>query len=142
MVATTPSLRPLAVKKNAGNAGNARVRGNEAIQKKREKRFQQIQQNNSYAVKPFEISEKSWKRSYQNRKDEQCTNYQLDIRLQDYIYEFIDVDYDVEKWYERTKGLEYDPERGQRCTECFDMRIERTALYAFENGFQAIATKN
>lgn len=55
---------------------------------------------------------------------------------------FIDVDYDVEKWYERTKGLEYDPERGQRCTECFDMRMERTALYAFENDFQAIATTN
>ena len=40
------------------------------------------------------------------------------------------------------KGLEYDPERGHRCTECFDMRMERTALYAHENGFDAIATTN
>ena len=40
------------------------------------------------------------------------------------------------------KGMEFDPERGRRCTECFDMRMERTALYAHENGFHAIATTN
>lgn len=56
--------------------------------------------------------------------------------------EFIDVDYDKQKWYERMKGMEYDPERGRRCTECFDMRMERTALCAFEHGFDAIATTN
>lgn len=56
--------------------------------------------------------------------------------------EFIDCDYDVENWYARMKGMEFDPERGQRCTECFDMRMERTALYAHENGFHAIATTN
>ena len=40
------------------------------------------------------------------------------------------------------KGLEFDPERGQRCTQCFDMRMERTALYAHENGYDTIATTN
>ena len=44
--------------------------------------------------------------------------------------------------YDRTKGLEFDPERGRRCTECFDMRMERAALYADEHGFHAIATTN
>jgi len=38
--------------------------------------------------------------------------------------------------------MEYDPERGHRCTECFDMRMERAALYAHEHGFDAIATTN
>ena len=56
--------------------------------------------------------------------------------------EFVDVDYDVENWYARMKGMEYDPERGHRCTECFDMRMERAALYAHEHGFDAIATTN
>lgn len=56
--------------------------------------------------------------------------------------EFVDCDYDPENWYSRMKGMEYDPERGKRCTECFDMRMERTALYAHENGFDAIATTN
>jgi predicted adenine nucleotide alpha hydrolase (AANH) superfamily ATPase len=55
---------------------------------------------------------------------------------------FIDCDYDVHEWYERMKGMEYDPERGHRCTECFDMRMERTAFYAHEHGFDGIATTN
>ncbi len=56
--------------------------------------------------------------------------------------EFVDCDYDPENWYSRMKGMEFDPERGRRCTECFDMRMERCALYAHENGFDAIATTN
>lgn len=48
---------------------------------------------------------------------------------------FIDNDYDTSNWYARVKGMEWEPERGKRCTECFDMRFERTALYAHEHGF-------
>ena len=55
---------------------------------------------------------------------------------------FVDCDYDPENWYSRMKGMEYDPERGHRCTECFDMRMERCALYAHEHNFDAIATTN
>ena len=54
--------------------------------------------------------------------------------------EFIDADYDVEPWFERVKGLENAPERGERCTVCFDMRFERTALYAHEHGFPVITS--
>lgn len=54
--------------------------------------------------------------------------------------EFIDADYDSKNWFERVKGLEWEPERGARCTECFDMRFERTALYAHENGFDTITS--
>ncbi len=48
---------------------------------------------------------------------------------------FIDADYDVDNWFERVKGMEWEKEKGKRCTECFDMRFERTALYAHEHGF-------
>src|SRR3954471_12335591 len=48
---------------------------------------------------------------------------------------FVDLDYDTDNWFSRIKGLEYEPERGARCTACFDMRFERSALYAVENGF-------
>src|SRR5690606_10557176 len=48
---------------------------------------------------------------------------------------FIDADYDTDEWFKRAKGMENEPERGIRCTMCFDMRFERTALYAHENGF-------
>jgi len=69
------------------------------------------------------------KKEYEIRKDE-------NIRFAQKLgIPFIDADYDVQNWFARAKGLEREPERGERCTKCFDMRFERTALYAFENAF-------
>lgn len=53
---------------------------------------------------------------------------------------FIDADYDKDNWFLRAKGMENEPERGVRCTMCFDMRFERTALYAYENGFDVMSS--
>jgi epoxyqueuosine reductase len=53
---------------------------------------------------------------------------------------FIDADYDTDNWFARAKGMENEPERGIRCTMCFDMRFERTALYAHEHGFPVITS--
>lgn len=53
---------------------------------------------------------------------------------------FVDADYDTDRWFERAKGMENEPERGRRCTMCFDMRFERTALYAYEHGFPVITS--
>ena len=55
-------------------------------------------------------------------------------------FDFIDADYDKDSWFQRVKGLENEPERGKRCTVCFDMRFERSALYANENNFNYFAT--
>ena len=55
-------------------------------------------------------------------------------------FKFIDADYDKDNWFDRIKGLEDGPERGQRCTKCFDMRFERSALFAHENNFSLFAT--
>ena len=74
------------------------------------------------------------KKEYDLRKDE-------NIRFAEkHNIRFIDADYDVDNWFERAKGMEMEPERGIRCTMCFDMRFERTALYAFENGFDIISS--
>lgn len=53
---------------------------------------------------------------------------------------FVDGDYDTDNWFDRIAGLEDEPERGRRCTVCFDMRFERTALYAHEHGFPLISS--
>jgi hypothetical protein len=53
---------------------------------------------------------------------------------------FVDADYDTDNWFARAKGLEWEPERGARCTMCFDMRFDRTALYAHEHGFAVITS--
>jgi len=52
----------------------------------------------------------------------------------------IDADYDRDEWFERTKGQENEPERGERCSTCFDMRFERTAQYASDNDFDLISS--
>ncbi len=53
---------------------------------------------------------------------------------------FVDADYDTDNWFARAKGMENAPERGERCTMCFDMRFERTALYAVEHGFSVMTS--
>ncbi len=74
------------------------------------------------------------KREYELRKQEN-----IDFAKKHGI-DFIDADYDTDNWFDRIKGLEMEPERGERCTKCFDMRFERTALYARENGFPVISS--
>jgi epoxyqueuosine reductase len=53
---------------------------------------------------------------------------------------FVDADYDQDNWFARAKGMEDAPERGIRCTMCFDMRFTRTALYAHEHGFPVMTS--
>jgi len=53
---------------------------------------------------------------------------------------FVDADYDTSNWFARIKGMEYEPERGIRCSACFDMRFERTALYAYEHDFKVFVS--
>ncbi|MEI6054876.1 MAG: epoxyqueuosine reductase QueH [Lentisphaerota bacterium] len=48
---------------------------------------------------------------------------------------FFDLDYDKSLWVDRVHGLEKEREKGKRCSVCFDIRMERSALFAYENGF-------
>lgn len=57
-----------------------------------------------------------------------------------YHIPFFDDDYNKEDWFTRTKGLENEPERGIRCTQCFDMRFERTAAYAHLHHYDIICS--
>lgn len=53
---------------------------------------------------------------------------------------FVDANYDVQNWFAKAKGMEFEPERGIRCTMCFDMRFEETAAYAAANGFKVFTS--
>ena len=74
------------------------------------------------------------KKEYEIRKEENI-RFAEKMRIP-----FIDADYDVDNWFARARGMEREPERGIRCTACFDMRFERTALYAHEHGFKVITS--
>ena len=46
--------------------------------------------------------------------------------------ELIEGEYDLNSWLESVKGLENEPEKGDRCTVCFDKRLETTVFKALE----------
>ena len=48
--------------------------------------------------------------------------------------DLIEGDYDVENWLEAVRGLEHEPEKGSRCSVCFDRRFEVTARTASQMG--------
>ncbi len=49
-------------------------------------------------------------------------------------------EYDYEGWIEAVRGLENEPEKGKRCSVCFDNRLVSTALKALEIGEKEITT--
>jgi predicted adenine nucleotide alpha hydrolase (AANH) superfamily ATPase len=49
--------------------------------------------------------------------------------------DIIDCDYDNDIYESRIKGYEKCQERGERCTICFNLRLEKSAMIAKENNF-------
>ena len=48
--------------------------------------------------------------------------------------------YDASEFENAVKGLENEPERGSRCTVCYRLRLEKSAEYASDNGFDYFTT--
>lgn len=57
-----------------------------------------------------------------------------------YPVEFIEGDYETEKFYEMAKGLENCPEGGERCFKCYELRLRKTAVLAKEKHFDYFTT--
>ncbi|MBO6269077.1 MAG: epoxyqueuosine reductase QueH [Clostridium sp.] len=53
---------------------------------------------------------------------------------------FMEGSYNPEVFYEAVKGHEEDPERGERCTICYRLRLEEAARLAAEGGFDYFTT--
>lgn len=49
-------------------------------------------------------------------------------------------EYDVENFLDKIDGLEASPETGAKCSICYDMRLERSAVEAQKGGFDTYAT--
>ncbi len=48
--------------------------------------------------------------------------------------------YNLEEWLKKVKGLENEPEKGDRCTVCFDDRLETSVKKALELGHDKFTT--
>lgn len=53
---------------------------------------------------------------------------------------WLDGDYDHEAWLAQIRGLEQEPERGNRCLQCFRLRLTATALQAKALGITHFTT--
>jgi predicted adenine nucleotide alpha hydrolase (AANH) superfamily ATPase len=50
------------------------------------------------------------------------------------------LEYDHDAWRDVVRGYESAPERGERCSLCFEYRFRRAVKFAHENGYNAIAS--
>ena len=57
-----------------------------------------------------------------------------------YKVSLIEGRYDPKEFWEISKGLEEEPERGARCYKCYKLRLEETAKVAEELGFPLFCT--
>lgn len=74
------------------------------------------------------------KEEYEKRKVEQqkvCKKFDVP---------FVDFDYDNDGWRKFVAGLENEREGGARCEKCFYYRLNQTAKFAKEHGFDLFAT--
>ena len=57
-----------------------------------------------------------------------------------YGIDIIDAKYDPDSFFEISRGLEKEKERGKRCYKCYKLRLEETAKVAEENNIKYFAT--
>ena len=53
---------------------------------------------------------------------------------------FIEAPFEKDIFYETVRGMEDMPEGGERCMKCYRLRLEKTAKYAKEHGFEYFTT--
>lgn len=74
------------------------------------------------------------KAEYEKRRDEQkrlCALWDIP---------FVELNYEPEIWLAATALYKDEPERGKRCSICFEMRLKKVMEYAKENHFTAVAS--
>lgn len=71
---------------------------------------------------------------YRIRRDEiirWCEKFELPLIVNDY---------DPQQWHQFVKGFEREPERGERCTLCYRLRLIHTAKRAKQDGYDLFTT--
>ena len=71
---------------------------------------------------------------------EDCRQVNITKSYVNNYIDIIDAPYEPELFLEKTKGFESCPERGERCSICFDIRLRKTAEEALALGYDFFAT--
>ena len=77
---------------------------------------------------------------YEKRKENQIRFIEEYNDERNLKISFTEGRYDSEEYFRRVRGLENEPEGGERCTVCFHQRLEEAARYAGEKGFDIFTT--
>ena len=82
------------------------------------------------------------KEEYLLRKETllQFINAYNDEHKDEFVVNFIEGDYDVQRWLDKTAALKDEPEGGKRCDVCFAMRLTDTARKAKKLEFDYFTT--
>ncbi len=80
------------------------------------------------------------KMEYETRVEEQKRLVEALNHKVTYPIEMVEGNYDPERFYEMAKGKEDLPEGGERCFECYKLRLKEAGLYAKEGNFDYFTT--
>ncbi len=75
---------------------------------------------------------------YRHRKEEQLRLIREGVWK--HPVDFLDCDWEAEAFLQAAKGLEQEHEGGRRCTNCFELRLGKTAEAAKKGGYDCFAT--
>lgn len=73
-------------------------------------------------------------KEYEFRKDE------LKRIAEIYNWNIVYADYDMKDWFSFIKGYEKEPEKGKRCSLCYNFRLQKTFNYASKKGFGIVTS--
>lgn len=65
-----------------------------------------------------------------------CGDIGVELLIEDYDYKL-----ENQSWQKNIAGLENEPERGERCRKCYEMRLRKTAEIAKKNCFDLFTTE-
>jgi len=80
------------------------------------------------------------KEEYELRKSEQIRFLQDYCAKNNIKIDFVEGEYNPRAYFEIVHGYEDAPEGGIRCNFCFSLRLDETAKYAKEHGFECFDT--
>ena len=86
--------------------------------------------NSSYNKFGIAISKKQGKAVKRNRLKRLIREMNLSDRI-----EVIDGGYNTDEYFDKCASMANEKEGGARCSECFRLRLDKTARYAKENNF-------
>ena len=95
-----------------------------------------------YLTKYFDIAVLFYNPNIQPREEYEKRLFWMREVLSKYpeSVKIIECAYDGDKFVSAAKGLEKEPEGGERCTECFRLRLRETARFAKFEGFDYFCT--